>query len=162
MIIMGIDSSTTSTGWAVIDTRHEGNLRVVDFGVVKPGKKLETIDRIIYISNKLKEIIRQFRPEFIVLEEMNVMRNAKAVRALSGLITEIEVLLRNKQMLYIKMTSTEWRKKVGIKGKTREELKHSSVSYVKEKYSEEVNDDEGDAICIAEAGSMLEVIGGKE
>lgn len=157
MVILGIDSSTTSTGWAVIDTKFDNELRLIDYGVIKP-KQVETIDRIINISNELKEVLRNFRPEFVVIEEMNVTRNMKTIRALSGLITTIEVMLRNRQALYVKMTPSEWRKKIGIKCKNnRETLKKASVDYVFEKYNENVSDDEADAICIAEAGSKVEI-----
>ena len=158
MVICGIDSSTSSTGWGVIDTKFENELRLIDYGTIKPRKQLETIDRIIYISRELRRILQDFKPELIVIEEMNVTRNMKTIRALSGLLTEIEVMLRNRQALYVKMTPSEWRKKVGIKCKNdREMLKKASVDYVFEKYNENVSDDEADAICIAEAGSGVEV-----
>ncbi len=157
MVILGIDSSTTSTGWAVIDTKFDNELRLIDYGVIKP-KQDETIDRIIYISNELKEVLRNFRPEFVVIEEMNVTRNMKTIRALSGLITTIEVMLRNRQALYVKLTPSQWRSSVGIQCKNeRNILKGASVEYVREHYNENVNDDEADAICIAEAGSKVEV-----
>ena len=157
MVIFGIDSSTTSTGWGVIDTKFENELRLVDYGSIKPPK-VETIDRIIYISRELKRILQDFKPELIVIEEMNVTRNMKTIRALSGLLTEIEVMLRNRQALYVKMTPSEWRKKVGIKCKNdREMLKKASIEYVRANYKENVSDDEADAICIAEAGSKVEI-----
>ena len=157
MVILGIDSSTTSTGWAIIDTKFDNELRLIDYGVIKP-KQDETIDRIIYISNELKEVLRNFRPEFVVIEEMNVTRNMKTIRALSGLITTIEVMLRNRQALYVKLTPSQWRKSVGIQCKNdRKTLKQASVEYVREHYNENVNDDEADAICIAEAGSEVEI-----
>lgn len=157
MVILGIDSSTTSTGWAVIDTKFDNELRLIDYGVIKP-KQDETIDRIIYISNELKEVLRNFRPEFVVIEEMNVTRNMKTIRALSGLITTIEVMLRNRQALYVKLTPSQWRKSVEIQCKNdRNTLKQASVEYVREHYSENVNGDEADAICIAEAGSKVDI-----
>ena len=157
MVIFGIDSSTTSTGWGVIDTKFENELRLVDYGSIKQPK-VETIDRIIYISRELKRILQDFKPELIVIEEMNVTRNMKTIRALSGLLTEIEVMLRNRQALYVKMTPSEWRKKVGIKCKNdREMLKKASIEYVRANYKENVSDDEADAICIAEAGSKVEI-----
>ena len=158
MVILGIDSSTTSTGWGVIDTKFENGLRLVDYGVIKPRKQLETIDRIIYIERELRRILQDFKPELIVIEEMNVTRNMRTVRELAKLLGVIEVMLRNRQALYVKLTPSEWRKKVGIKCKNdREMLKKASIEYVQEKYNEKVSDDEADAICIAEAGSKVEV-----
>lgn len=157
MVILGIDSSTTSTGWAVIDTKFDNELRLIDYGVIKP-KQDETIDRIIYISRELRRILQDFKPELIVIEEMNVTRNMKTIRALSGLITTIEVMLRNRQALYVKLTPSQWRKSVGIQCKNdRNTLKKASVEYVREHYNENANDDEADAICIAEAGSEVEI-----
>lgn len=157
MVILGIDSSTTSTGWGVIDTKFNDELRLVDYGSIKPPK-VETIDRIIYIERELKRILLDFKPELIVIEEVNVTRNMNTIRALVGLLTEIEVMLRKRQALYIKLTPSEWRKKVGIKCKNdREMLKKASIEYVREKYNEKVTDDEADAICIAEAGSEVEI-----
>lgn len=158
MVILGIDSSTTSTGWGVIDNKFDNELRLIDYGSIKPPKQLETIDRIIYISRELRRILQDFKPELIVIEEMNVTRNMNTIRALAGLITEIEVMLRNRQALYVKMTPSEWRKKVGIKCKNdRKMLKKASIEYVRERYKEKVTDDEADAVCIAEAGSEVEI-----
>ena len=157
MVILGIDSSTTSTGWGVIDTKFESELRLVDYGSIKPPK-VETIDRIIYITRELKRMLQDFKPELIVIEEMNVTRNMNTIRALVGLLTEIEVMLRNRQALYVKLTPSQWRSSVGIQCKNeRNILKGASVEYVREHYNENVNDDEADAICIAEAGSKVEV-----
>lgn len=157
MVILGIDSSTTSTGWGVIDTKFNDELRLVDYGYIKPPK-VETIDRIIYISRELRRILQDFKPELIVIEEMNVTRNMNTIRALVGLLTEIEAMLRNRQALYVKMTPSEWRKKIGIRCRNeRVELKKASIEYVQEKYNEKVTDDEADAICIAEAGSEVEI-----
>lgn len=161
MVILGIDSSTTSTGWGVIDTKFDNELRLIDYGSIKPPKQLETIDRIIYIERELRRILQDFKPELIVIEEMNVTRNMKTIRVLAGLLTEIEVMLRNRQALYVKMTPSEWRKKIGIRCRNeRVELKKASIEYVREKYKENVNEDEADAICIAEAGSEVEIENG--
>lgn len=157
MIIMGIDSSTTSTGWAVIDTKHGGALRLIDHGTISPPKKYDTIERIIYISDKFKELLRIMKPELVVIEQMNVTTNMNTVRVLAGLLTEIEVTLKRQQYLYTLLTPSQWRKAVGIKGKKREEFKLASQAFVLNNFYEKVNEDEADAVCIAEAGSKLEV-----
>ena len=157
MIIMGIDSSTTSTGWAVIDTKHKGALRLVDYGTINPPKKYDTIQRIIYISDKFKELLRVMKPELVVIEQMNVTTNLNTVRVLAGLLAELEVVLTRQRYLYALVTPAQWRKSVGIKGKKRDELKLASQIFVINNFFEKVNEDEADAICIAEAGSKMGV-----
>lgn len=157
MIIFGLDTSTSATGWGVIDTKFEDNLRLIDSGVIKPKKDKDAIDRAIYITDEVKRLIANFKPDFVVIENLNVIRNMNTLRVLAGLIMTIEVYLRRRNMLTVMMTPSEWRKLVGIKGKTRERLKQASIDFVFEKYGEKVSDDQADAICIAEAGSHLEL-----
>ena len=159
MIILGIDSSTRSTGWAVINTDYEGSLRLLSYGTIAPkSSKMDAIDRIINIVKELISIIESYNPEFVVIEEMNVSRNMNTVRVLAGLLTAIEMLLRRRELLYIKMTPSAWRKRVGINPSAkREVLKEQSRFFVERNYNESVLEDEADAICIAEAGSTMEV-----
>ena len=46
MIVLAIDPSTTSTGWAVYDTQYND---LLEYGSIKPKVK-DTIDRIIVID----------------------------------------------------------------------------------------------------------------
>ena len=157
MIILGLDTSTTATGWAVLDNKYTGENRLVSSGLIIPPRKLETIKRINYTLDELKTIVDDFKTEYVAIEDMNVIRNKNSLKGLIGLIVAIELYLDKKDMLYIEMTPSQWRKIVGIKGKTRDELKKDSIRYVKEHYNVIVTDDEADAICIAEAGATLEV-----
>lgn len=158
MIIMGIDSSTNSTGWGVINTEYSESMRLIGYGTITPNSpKDDYIDKIIHIVKELNYIIEDYNPEMVIIEEINVIRNMKTTRILSGLITAIEIMLRKKEYLYDKLTPSQWRASIGIKGKTRKELKNASQIYVISKYNEVVKEDEADAICIAEAGSKLEV-----
>lgn len=157
MIILGLDTSTTATGWAVLDNKYTGESRLVSSGLIIPPRKLETIKRINYTLDGVKSIVEDFKTEYVAIEDMNVIRNKNSLKGLIGLIVAIELYLDKKDMLYIEMTPSQWRKIVGIKGKTRDELKKDSIRYVKEHYNVIVTDDEADAICIAEAGATLEV-----
>lgn len=152
MRILGLDTSTASTGYAVLD---DGKL--ICYGVIKPPKNYDLLDKIIYIEQEIKEILKKKEIEFIVIEELAVMRSANTVRALVGLLYHLLVEFQKKELLVVKCRPSEWRKQCNIKGKKREELKQSAIDYVKQKYKIDVNDDEADAICIAEYGLSLEV-----
>ena len=45
MKIMGLDTSTTATGYAILNRN-----KIVKSGVIKPNKTLSSIERIIYIE----------------------------------------------------------------------------------------------------------------
>lgn len=151
MKILGLDTSTTSTGYCVMEDN-----KILAYGVIKPKKSLDVIDRIIYIEKEIKSIIKAKSVEYVCIEDLVSFRNAYATKGLAGLLMHIQIELRKRNMLVITVRPSEWRKGI-VKGRTRQELKSSAIEYIKNKYNLEVNDDEADAICIAEYGSNLEI-----
>ncbi len=70
MKIMGVDPSLNNTGFAVIDE----NYTLLDSGVVKPaGSTLE--DRLFEIFEKLTEKIKEWQPDYFVMEDTFYHRN---------------------------------------------------------------------------------------
>lgn len=152
MRILGLDTSTTSTGYAVLD-----NNKLISYGTIKTPTKADLLDKIIYIEEHIKQIIKAKEVEFIVIEDLAVTRSASTTKALSGLLYDLLVEFRKKELLVVQVRPSEWRSKCSIKGKGRQELKNNAINHVKTVYNIDVNDDEADAICIAEYGSKLEI-----
>lgn len=153
MRILGLDTSTTSTGYAVLN-----NGKLICYGTIKTPKKADLLDKIIYIEEQVKQIIKAKKVEFVVIEDLAVTRGASTTKALSGLLYHLLVEFRKRELLVVQARPSEWRSVCGVKGKCREELKASAIKHVKDVYGISVNDDEADAVCIAEYGGMLEVM----
>jgi Holliday junction resolvasome RuvABC endonuclease subunit len=139
---MGIDSSTTSTGWAIVE--EDG---IVASGVIKP--KGETIERIIEISQELCKIYREYEPVEVYIEDLSVTRNMKTLKSLSGLLYVILTSLYKQDAVITLLKPTQWRKGK-VEGRTREQLKQSAIQYIKEKYGLYAEEDTAEAIIIAE------------
>lgn len=152
MRVLGLDTSTTSTGYAVLD-----NDKLISYGTIKTPKKVDLIDKIIYIEEHIKQIIKAKKIEFIVIEDLAMTRSAATTKALSGLLYDLLVEFRKREILVVTVRPSEWRKVCGIKGKKRDELKQNAIKFVKQRYKIDVNDDEADAIGIAKFGSELEI-----
>lgn len=141
MRILGLDTSTTSTGYAVLD-----NEKLISYGTIKTPKKADLIDKIIFIEEHIKQIIKAKKVEFIVIEDLAMTRSAATTKALSGLLYDLLVEFRKREMLVIAVRPSQWRKVCNIKGKKREELKQAAITFVKNEYKLDVTDDEADAI----------------
>lgn len=152
MKILGLDTSTTSTGYAVLD-----NDKLISFGTIKTPRKADLLDKIIYIEEHVKQIIKAKEVEFIVIEDLAVTRSASTTKALAGLLYHLLTEFRKRDMLVVQVRPSEWRKVCKIKGKCRNELKENAIKHVKNVYNLNVNNDEADAICIAEYAKSLEV-----
>ena len=142
MRTMGIDSSTTSTGWAIIEGED-----IVASGVIQP--KGQTIDRIITISRELCQIYKEYEPVEVHIEDLSVTRNMKTLKSLSGLLYVILCDLYKQGAIITLLKPTQWRKGK-IEGRTREQLKQSAIQYIKEKYGLYAEEDTAEAIIIAE------------
>ena len=151
MKVLGLDLSTVSTGYCVIDTN-----KILTYGVIRPPSNKDFIDRIIFIEKEIKELIKAKSVEYVCIEELSSMRSASTTKKLAALQGHIEIQLRKKDILVVTVRPSEWRKNK-IKGRKREELKNNAIKYVKDKYDLIVNDDEADAICIAEFGSEIDI-----
>lgn len=156
MRILGIDSSTTATGYAILN----GN-KIIKSGVIKPNKTLSSIERIIYIEKEINALYDKYKPDFICIEEMVSFRNANSMRVLIGLIYHLVIEYTKKEALVVLVRPSEARKGK-ISGRKREEIKKQSIDYVNKKYKLKINDDNiSDAIILAEYGLSLNVeIGG--
>lgn len=153
MTILALDTSTRSTGYCVMADKH-----IQAYGTIVPPKRFELLDRIIFIEKEIKELIYAKSVEFVAIEELVSFRNASSTRALLGLLMHLQIELKKKNVLTMLTRPSEWRKSCGISGKRREEYKANAIKHVKDVYNLNVNDDEADAICIAEWASGLEVI----
>ncbi len=154
MIVLAIDPSTTSTGWCIYNTDTE---YAEDYGTIQPKVK-DPIKRIMVIRNEIKELMRVWKPELVVIEDLSVTRNAKTTKILAGLQVELEILCVHYNMLYYLVRPAEWRKVVGIKGRDRKTQKKNTIEYVKRReLADKVNEDEADALCIGAFSCSLEV-----
>ena len=79
--ILGLDISSTATGWAVINEARE----LVDYGLIKP--KGEPYDRLQFTKTALIKILVIEKPDYICIEDMIAFRNGlttKLLNAFSG------------------------------------------------------------------------------
>lgn len=153
MLALAFDPSTTSTGWAVYDTQHDD---LLEYGIINPPMK-DPIERIMQIDRQVKELLRDWKPEITLIENLSVTRNARTTILLSGLQVIIEVACKRRNLLYLPVRPTEWRKETGIKGRIRTEQKANAIKHIKEKYNIDVNEDEADAICLAEYAKSFKI-----
>ena len=63
-------------GWGVIDT-GDGVLRMVDYGAVKCSNRLTTAERLGILYNKLFDIVKEYRPDAVAIEQPFVSENIK-------------------------------------------------------------------------------------
>ena len=80
MIILGVDPGVAITGFGIID--YTGNkLKVIEYGAVLTGSKVEFSCRLLKIYQELSMIISKFKPDVFAIEELFFNKNIKTALA---------------------------------------------------------------------------------
>lgn len=149
--LIAFDQSTTASGWCVMEM---GTGDIIESGVVIPNKNDDTIDRITYTIKRCLNLVRTNEVAFVFIEGVQVQRNPRVYEVLAKLAGSLEIMLYESGFLVNVVKASEWRKRVGIKGRKRADVKKEAIEMVKEIYGLEVSEDECEAILFARAFAM--------
>jgi len=75
-IILGIDPGLATTGYAFIK-ETKPNIEIIDYGIISTPAKMEFSERLKKIHQDLKLLIKKFKPQVIVVENIYFAKNAK-------------------------------------------------------------------------------------
>ncbi|AUG58226.1 crossover junction endodeoxyribonuclease RuvC [Acetivibrio saccincola] len=76
MVIMGIDPGIAIVGYGVV--KYEGNkFTPMDYGAIRTDSSTGLSQRLLYIYNRLEEIIEKYKPDAISIEELFFNKNIK-------------------------------------------------------------------------------------
>jgi len=81
MRVLGIDPGTATTGWAVVFAEDRSHSSVLSCGCVKtePIKSLDK--RLLEIYDGIQTIIKKYKPDVMVIEELFFAKNTKTAIA---------------------------------------------------------------------------------
>lgn len=169
MKVMGIDASTRITGIAIYDGELEYwnaldfsknkdyNSRSGDMMMAIAHEIVERKPDVVYIEDTFEK--RGKFDNIATMKKRGKFDNIATMKKLCYIVGGVRMVCLTKHIPYNLILPSEWRKSIGIsKGSRteRETFKERSLDYVKEKYGvTDVTDDVADAICIAEAGYIL-------
>ena len=146
MKIVAIDQSTSTSAFSVFD-----NGEFVRCGLIKSNpKEKNTIDRMIYMHNIIRELIETENPDWVAIEGVQMQANSRVYSTLSQLQGMLFTLFYNLNVAFSVVAVPEWKAAFGIKGvKGRPAQKALAIKIVKDRYGIDVTEDEAEAIGIA-------------
>ncbi len=76
-VALGVDSGSLSTGYGVV--RAEGGLhRALGFGAIRNDSRVPHPERLALIYRRLRQIMDEFHPDLLALEEVFVSKNIQS------------------------------------------------------------------------------------
>lgn len=154
MLIMSMDQSTRKSGWSVFE---DG--KYVCSGVVDKSKsELDTDERSFEMAKDLWKIIKKYKPQELVIENVQKQSSVSTVITLARLQGMIIGYAEAHGVKTHILLPSQWRKALsysqGPKVK-RAELKKQSLEYVKKNYGFEKCEDENEAIALNAAAHKI-------
>lgn len=83
MRILGIDPGTGILGFGVIDVNPNGQMTMVDAGVIRTPPHQADSDRLLTIYTELTEIIKDTRPQLLSVEKLFFAQNVTTAMSVS-------------------------------------------------------------------------------
>ena len=77
MRILGIDPGYALVGFGVLD--YDNGYEVIDYGVISTPKEDNLPNRLMTIATCLKQIIDNYKPDVVAVEELFYFKNQKTV-----------------------------------------------------------------------------------
>jgi len=75
MLVIGIDPGTAITGYGLVSEQPNGDLSVVDFGVIRTPADLAMPQRLLQLYRELKHITLSYRPDSGAVEKLFFQKN---------------------------------------------------------------------------------------
>lgn len=151
--ILALDAATNVTGYSIYD-----NKVLVGFGTFKTTATLSATERINQVKNWLKAAIREWEPDFIGVENIQLQKygasaaqaQVKTFQTLANLQGVILDTIFEASVDHDLVYPSEWRSYCGINDGDahRDAKKKAAQAKAKIWYNMECTEDEADAICI--------------
>lgn len=135
-VILSLDMSTTCTGWAVFNENRE----LLKYGALKPDNlKDDWRNRVMNMSLKLLDIIREINPSKIIAEDVPTfvrknnsngaggMKQILILGTIQGVLLSICEIYYNGKIVPEFIPVSDWRKKFNFKDGTREGTKRENL-----------------------------------
>ncbi len=76
MLILGIDPGLAIVGYSLVS--NSGNeFKVLNYGVIRTSAELDDIERLKIIYNDIIELIEEYQPDHMAVEELFINKNMK-------------------------------------------------------------------------------------
>lgn len=127
MIIMGLDLSTSCSGYGVFEDNN-----LIAYGAIKP-KGDDWRDRIMDETMQLAELLRKYKPDKLYVEDVPKKPGNNTLLKLGAVHGMILSLCAGFKLNPIFLLPNEWRRKIGLydgtlEGLKREILKEKAVN----------------------------------
>ena len=82
MRVIGFDPGLSTTGYGIIESDENNNIFHINNGILRPPRKMKLPDRLNYLYKNSMQIVREYSPEVLAIEDTFYHKNIKSAMSL--------------------------------------------------------------------------------
>lgn len=120
MRILGIDPGTIAMGYGVIESRDD-EIALIDYGALTTTARSPIGERLSFLYNKLVEIISNYQPDEVAVEQPFIAKNPKSALAIGRAQAVAILAAANKGIPTYEYTPAQVKQRVASYGASSKE-----------------------------------------
>lgn len=153
---IALDQATKYTGYSVWVLSKKGELKLLEYGMLKANVKNDVISRMREMYSDIKSLIFTHKPNYVFFEATQFQSNQRVYSALSQLQGIVMAILFEKDIGFSIIEPSSWKSYCGVTGRKREEQKAKSIAIASKQFGlSDLTDDVADAILIGYYGAHI-------
>lgn len=148
MRVLGIDPSLNSTGYGIIEY-SQNHYFVMAHGVIRPSKNLPFSNRITEIKNRIEDLIEEFNPEEVAIENLFHAHNIKTAITLGQVRGAALVAVAESKCVLYEYSALEIKKAVTGYGQADKHQVQEMIRILLNLQTEKIETDASDALATA-------------
>lgn len=149
MVVIGIDPGTATTGYGILRELDNGELEVIDYGVIQTPADQPMPERLLELYHQLNEIILLHRPESGAVEKLFFQRNVRTAISVGQGRGVVLLALANQKLPVAEYTPLEVKQAVAGYGGADKRQVQEMVRILLDLGSIPKPDDAADALAVA-------------
>src|SRR5437868_5891318 len=118
---LGIDPGLVRTGWAVVES-NGSKPTVLGHGVITPATDAELPTRLAHGARHLREVVAEYRPDFVALEEVfTAPRHPRSALLMAHMRGAICLVLAEAGIAVVPLTATTVKQRITSSGHASKE-----------------------------------------
>jgi crossover junction endodeoxyribonuclease RuvC len=148
MVILGIDPGVAIVGYGLIES-EKGKIRMIDCGAITTPAGQEIEDRLLTIYNDLNEIIDEYQPAEISIEELFFNTNQTTAIAVAEARGVVLLAAKQKKVDIYEYTPLQVKQTIVGYGRAQKKQVQTMVKNILKLDSIPKPDDAADALALA-------------
>ena len=148
MRVLGLDPSSRSTGFGLVESRGEEYV-VLGWGTIKPGRSLDLAQRVNAIREQVDGLIVQHRPEEAAIENPFYAQNIKTAITLGQVRGALLVAIASRSLPLYEYSALEIKKAVTGYGQADKQQVQGMVRALLHLTDDPLEEDASDALATA-------------